>query len=255
MAGPLSLAGKVAVVTGGTRGLGRAMAEAFAVHGADVVVASRKADACASVASHLAKTSGRNILGIPFHAGHWADADRLTNLTYGHFGRCDILVNNAGMSPKYPSLVDVSEDLFHKVLNVNFAGPFRLSVLMGQRMFEGEGGSIINISSIAAVQPGRDELVYACAKAAVNALTIGIARSFAPKVRCNAIMPGPFLTDVTNSWDMEEFNRTAADKIPLGRAGLPEEVVGAALYLASPSSSYTTGAIIKIDGGMAFTPG
>jgi NAD(P)-dependent dehydrogenase (short-subunit alcohol dehydrogenase family) len=251
----LFLAGKVAVVTGGTRGLGRAMAQAFAAHGADVVVASRKAEACASVAAELARTSGRDVLGVPFHAGHWADADRLTSLTYDHFGRCDILVNNAGMSPKYPSLVEVSEDLFHKVLNVNFAGPFRLSILMGQRMSEGEGGSIINISSIAAIQPGPGELVYACAKAAVNALTIGIARSYAPKVRCNAIMPGPFLTDVTKSWDMEEFNRTAADKIPLGRAGLPEEVVGAALYLASPSSSYTTGAIIKVDGGMAFTPG
>jgi NAD(P)-dependent dehydrogenase (short-subunit alcohol dehydrogenase family) len=165
-----------------------------------------------------------------------------------------VLVNNAGMSPLYPSLVEVSEELFDKVVGVNFKGPFRLSALLGERMAAGDGGSIINVSSVAAVQPTPNELVYAGAKAALNAMTIGLARAYAPKVRCNVLMPGPFLTDISKAWDMETFNRSASVAIPLRRGGEPDEIVGAALYLASAASSFTTGAVIKIDGGMSFAP-
>ncbi|HET6909205.1 MAG TPA: glucose 1-dehydrogenase [Mycobacteriales bacterium] len=248
------LTGKVAVVTGGSRGLGRAMATAFAEHGADVVVASRKLEICESAANDIATATGRRALPVAFHAGHWDDANRLADTVYEQFGRCDVLVNNAGMSPLYPSLTEVSEELWDKVVGVNFKGPFRLSALVGERMAAADGGSIINVSSIAAVQPTPTELVYAGAKAALNAMTVGMARAFAPKVRCNVIMPGPFLTDISKAWDMEAFQRSAPAVIPLRRGGEPGEVVGAALYLASAASSYTTGAVIKIDGGIAFAP-
>jgi NAD(P)-dependent dehydrogenase (short-subunit alcohol dehydrogenase family) len=249
------LTGKVAVVTGGSRGLGRAMVTAFAEHGADVVIASRKGDACAALAEEITAATGRQALGVAFHAGHWDDAERLAEVVHDRFGRCDVLVNNAGMSPLYPSLTDVSEELFDKVVGVNFKGPFRLAALIGERMAAGDGGSIINVSSIAAVQPRPTELVYAGAKAALNAMTTGLARAYGPTVRCNVIMPGPFLTDIANAWDLDAFKESARRTIPLGRGGEPDEVVGAALYLASDASSYTTGAVIKIDGGIAFSPG
>jgi len=248
------LTGKVAVVTGGSRGLGRAMATAFAEHGADVVIASRKLEACEAAAAEITASTGRRALAVAYHAGRWADSDWLAAAVYDELGRCDVLVNNAGMSPLYPSLAEVSEELFDKVVGVNFKGPFRLSALLGERMAAADGGSIINVSSIAAVQPTPSELVYAGAKAALNAMTVGIARAYAPKVRCNALMPGPFLTDISKAWDMGAFERSAATAIPLRRGGEASEIVGAALYLASAASSYTTGAVIKVDGGMAFSP-
>lgn len=248
------LTGKVAVVTGGSRGLGREMVLAFAEHGADVVIASRKVDACTALADEVTKRFGRRAIGVGFHAGKWQDADRLASLVYEELGRCDVLVNNAGMSPLYPSLAEVSEELFDKVLSVNFKGPFRLSVLLGERMAAGDGGSIINVSSIAAVQPTPNELVYAGAKAALNAMTVGLAHAYAPKVRANVIMPGPFLTDISKAWDLEAFTARAAETIPLRRGGEAAEVVGAALYLASAASSYTTGSVLKIDGGAAWAP-
>jgi NAD(P)-dependent dehydrogenase (short-subunit alcohol dehydrogenase family) len=249
------LTGKVAVVTGGSRGLGREIALAFAARGADVVIASRKLDACSELAARIRSEFGRRALPVGFHAGRWDDADGLVAAVYEEFGRCDVLVNNAGSSPLYPSLAEISEELFDKVVSVNFRGPFRLCALFGERMAAGDGGSIINISSIAAVAPGPHELIYAGAKAALNAITIGIARAYAPSVRANVIMPGPFLTDISKAWDMDAFDEHVAPTIPLRRAGDPHEIVGAALYLASDASSYTNGAVIKVDGGAAFSPG
>ena len=248
------LTGRVAVVTGGSRGLGRAMVQAFAEHGADGVIASRKVDACEQAAAEVSESTGREAVGVGFHAGRWEDADRLADLVHDRFGRCDVLVNNAGMSPLYGSLSEVSEELFDKVVGVNFKGPFRLSALLGERMAAGEGGSLIHVSSIAAVQPTPNELVYAGAKAALDAVSIGLSRAYAPKVRSNVIMPGPFLTDISKAWDLDAFNEGAKRTIPLQRGGEPHEVVGAALYLASDASSYTTGSVIKIDGGTAFAP-
>jgi NAD(P)-dependent dehydrogenase (short-subunit alcohol dehydrogenase family) len=248
------LTDKVVVVTGGSRGLGRSMGLGFADHGATVVVASRKLDACVALAEELEARTGRPALGVDCHVGRWEDCDRLVDTVVERFGRIDVLVNNAGMSPLYESLDAVSEDLFDKVVAVNLRGPFRLASLAGTRMAAGDGGSIINVSSIAAVQPGAGELPYAMAKAGLNAMTVGLARAFGPTVRVNGIMPGPFLTDISKAWDLDAFSRAAARTIPLGRGGEPDEVVGAALYLASSASSYTTGAIIKIDGGSAFAP-
>ena len=163
-------------------------------------------------------------------------------------GSVDVLVNNAGMSPLYDSVDSVSEELFDKVLAVNLKGPFRLSALVGTRMAAGAGGSIINISSVGAVHPRPNILPYAAAKAGLNALTEGLARTFGPSVRVNAIMAGTFLTDVSKAWDMEAFAERAKG-FALERGGEPHEIVGAALYLASDLSSYTTGSILTVDGG------
>ncbi len=241
------LTGKVAIVTGGSRGLGREMVLAFAEHGADVVIASRKLENCESVADEV-RALGRRALPIAYHAGSWSDADRLADAAYAEFGRVDILVNNAGMSPLYASLDTVSEELFDKVIGVNLKGPFRLSSIVGTRMAAGDGGSIINVSSIASQRPSPTEAPYGAAKAGINSLTGSFAAAFGPKVRVNCIVPGPFLTDISKAWDLEAFNARAKNAFALGRGGEPHEIVGAALYLASDASSYTTGALINIDG-------
>jgi NAD(P)-dependent dehydrogenase (short-subunit alcohol dehydrogenase family) len=242
------LSGKVAVVTGGSRGLGREMVLAFAAHGADVVIASRKLENCERVADEV-RALGRQEIAIAYHAASWDGADRLADAAYAAFGTVDILVNNAGMSPLYPSPDAITEDLFDKVIGVNLKGPFRLSVDIGTKMAAGNGGSIINVSSIASHRPGPNELVYAAAKAAINNLTAGLARTFGPRVRVNCIVPGPFLTDISKAWDMDAFERQARTGFSLGRGGQPNEIVGAALYFASAASSYTTGALLDVDGG------
>ncbi|GAC1591340.1 MAG: glucose 1-dehydrogenase [Acidimicrobiales bacterium] len=251
---PLDLSGRVAVVTGGSRGLGLEMAHAFAAHGADVVIASRKQDACIEAANTIAEHTGRRVIGIGCHVGRWDDCTALFERVFEEFGHCEVLVNNAGMSPLYPSLIGVTEELYDKVFGVNLKGPFRLSALFGTRMAEEGGGSIINVSSVAAVEPSATELPYGTFKAGLNAMTVGMARAFAPKVRVNAIMPGPFFTDISKAWDLKAFEHKARTTIPLQRGGRPDEVVGAALYFASDASSYTTGAILKIDGGAAWSP-
>jgi NAD(P)-dependent dehydrogenase (short-subunit alcohol dehydrogenase family) len=248
-----SLEGRVAVVTGGSRGLGLEIAQAYAEHGAQVVVASRDGDRCKLVADEITERTGRPSVGIAFHAGHWGDCDRLAEEVYERLGRVDVLVNNAGVSPLYASLTSVTEELMNKVLAVNFTGPFRLATLIGERMAAGDGGSIINVSSIGATRARPTQLPYAGAKAALNALTVGLAQAYAPKVRVNSLVPGPFLTDVSAAWDMDDFERNVAPTIPLGRAGRPSEIIGAALYLASDASTYTTGSALKVDGGSTYT--
>ncbi|MCY4042153.1 MAG: SDR family oxidoreductase [Gammaproteobacteria bacterium] len=241
------LTGKVALVTGGSRGLGRAMCLAFAERGADVVIVSRKQENCESLAREI-EALGRRALAAGVNVGDWQQLDDLVEAAYNTFGRIDVLVNNAGMSPLYPSLEEVSEALFDKVVAVNLKGPFRLAALIGSRMAKGEGGSIINVSSTAAVHPAPDAAIYGAAKAGLNHLTETLAQVLGPKVRVNCIMPGPFLTDISKAWDMQAFNERAKLKA-LRRGGEPEEIIGAALYLASKASSFTTGAIIKVDGG------
>lgn len=240
--------GKVALVTGGSRGLGRAMVLGFAERGADVVIASRKLEICESVAKEV-ESLGRNALPVACHVGHWEELEALADQAYDRFGKVDILVNNAGMSPLYPSLSAVSEELFDKVVGVNLKGPYRLSAIVGERMAAGDGGCIINVSSNAAVQPTPGSEPYGACKAGINSLTLSLAHAFGPKVRVNCIQPGPFLTDISKAWDIEAFHRRAKTSIALQRGGEAEEVVGAALYLAGPTGSYTTGAVIAIDGG------
>ena len=239
------LSGKVALVTGGSRGLGLEMVRAFAAHGADVIIASRKLDACEAVAAEV-RVLGRRALAVSAHAGRWADIDRLIEVAYAEFGRIVILVKNAGMSPAQPSH-EVSETLFDSVMNLNFKGPFRLASQVAKRMADGEGGVIINVSSSGALVPLPAVVPYSGAKAALNAMTVSFAREYGPKVRVNTLSAGPFLTDIANAWTPQARERSNNS---LGRPGRPEEVVTTALYLASPASSFTTGAIVRVDGGM-----
>lgn len=242
------LSGRVAMVTGGSRGLGKAIALGLARAGADVIISSRKQQACEEAASEVERETGRRAYPISAHVGQWDRLDGLVDDVYQRVGRVDVLVNNAGMSPLYDRVDGITEELFDKVIAVNLKGPFRLSALVGSRMAESTGGSIINISSAAATRPRPSVLPYAAAKAGLNAITTGFAHTFGPSVRCNAIMAGTFHTDVSASWDPAEF-ATRAQRFALQRGGRPDEIVGMAVYLASDASSYTTGAVLAVDGG------
>ena len=236
--------GKVVLVTGGSRGLGYQMVKAFAERGADVIIASRKLDNCEKVAMEC-RALGRRALALAAHVGRWAECDALIEAAYAEFGRVDVLVNNAGMSPPCPSH-EMTESLFDSVLNLNFKGPFRLASQIGHRMAQGEGGCIINISSTGALMALPGVVPYGAAKAALNAMTVSLSREYAPKVRVNTISAGPFLTDIAEAWDPE---KRESQPVALGRPGNPEEIVTAALMLASPASSYTTAALVRVDGG------
>ncbi|MET9289319.1 SDR family NAD(P)-dependent oxidoreductase [Nocardia beijingensis] len=244
----MSLTDKVVVVTGGSRGLGKQMVLAFAEAGADVVIASRKLDGCAALADEVRGRFGRRALPVACNVSDWAQCDALVETVYDAFGRVDVLVNNAGLSPLYPSLDQVTEALFDKVIGVNLKGPFRLSALIGGRMAADGGGSIINISSIEAIRPEPFAVPYSAAKAGLNALTGGLAQTFAPNVRVNTIQCGPFETDIATAWP-DELRAELTKHNALRRVGKPEEIVGAALFFATEASAFCTGATLAIDGG------
>jgi NAD(P)-dependent dehydrogenase (short-subunit alcohol dehydrogenase family) len=243
------LTGRVALVTGGSRGLGREMVLAFAKAGADVVIVSRKLAACEELAALVESQTGQVAMACACNVGDWDQLDGLVDAVYGRFGKLDVLVNNAGMSLVYDRVAEVTETFYDKVVNLNMKGPFRLMALVGSRMAEGDGGSIINVSSGGSIRPTANILPYAAAKAGLNALTIGFAHTFGPKVRVNCIMAGPFRTDISKAWNMNAVNERQ-QRWALRRVGEPEEVAGAALYFASDASSFTTGAILQVDGGM-----
>jgi NAD(P)-dependent dehydrogenase (short-subunit alcohol dehydrogenase family) len=238
--------GKAVVITGGSRGLGRAMALGFAECGASVVISSRNAETCIQVVAEIQAKGGR-AAAVPCHVGRWQGLEQLVDSAVAAFGRIDVLVNNAGIAPTVPASIEMSEELFDKIVAVNFKAPFRLSALVAERMRASGGGAIINVTSIAAVKPDPAYPVYAGAKAALNALTRSHAMEFGPTIRVNAIMAGPFWTDISKSW-REDYDKNAPSAVK--RMGRPEEVVSTALYLASPRSTYTTGAIIQLDGGI-----
>src|SRR5713101_8381617 len=201
--------GKVVVITGGSRGLGHAMALGFAAAGANLPIASRKLDACEPTVKEI-RALGGDGSAHAIHVGKWEDCNRLADEVYTRWGKADVLINNAGLSPLAPSSIETSEELFDKIIDVNLKGPFRLSALFGSRMAAGEGGAIINISSIAAIRPGNDTAPYSAAKAGLNALTIACAKEYGPKVRVNCIMAGPFHTDISKAWSRTEaFTRRA----------------------------------------------
>ncbi|CRZ17626.1 SDR family NAD(P)-dependent oxidoreductase [Mycolicibacterium neworleansense] len=241
------LTDRVVLVTGGSRGLGREIAMGAARCGADVVIASRNLDSCVATADEITAATGRAAWAYQVHVGRWDQLDGLVEAVYERFGKVDVLVNNAGMSPLYESLGSVTEKLFDSVFNLNLKGPFRLSALLGERMVADGGGAIINVSSSGSLRPDQYMLPYAAAKAGLNAMTEGLAKAFGPTVRVNTLMAGPFLTDVSKAWDMagDPFGHLA-----LKRAGNPPEIVGAALFLMSDASSFTTGSILRVDGGL-----
>ncbi len=240
-AGLFDLTGRVAVVTGGSRGIGRAVVLGYAAAGANVVIASRRLEACEALADEVGAMTGRRALPVACNVSVWEDCDHLVETVYAEMGTCDILVNNAGSSPLYPDLASVTEQYYDKVHALNARGPFRLSTLIGTRMYEDSGGSIINVSTVGSLRPGAKELVYAMAKAGMNALTQGLVDAFAPKVRANTVLPGSFATDVAR----QAYWLTGGEE-QMRAIGQPEEMVGICLYLASEAGSYTNGATIEV---------
>jgi NAD(P)-dependent dehydrogenase (short-subunit alcohol dehydrogenase family) len=244
----LDATGKVVVVTGGSKGLGRAMALGFAEAGADVVVASRKLEPCEVVAEEV-RALGRRALAVSCHVGDWDQCGALVDATVTEFGRIDVLVNNAGIAPVPPSLSAVTPELFDKTIAVNLKGPLRLTALAAEHM--PPGGAIINVSSKASLHPSSFTVVYAAAKAGLNALTRASAEEFGSRgIRVNAIVCGTFHTDsFHSSAPTAELQAQMANGTALGRVADADEIVGTALYLASDSSSYLTGELIVLDGG------
>ena len=243
------LTGRVALVTGGSRGLGRAMVQALAECGADVVITSRDLESCEAAAKDVRATTGREALAYACHVGRWDQLDGLVDAAYDRFGHIDVLINNAGKSPVYENLLDVNEQLWDSVLNLNLRGPFRLSVLVGNRMRDAGRGSIINVSTSGALRPDPSFAPYAAAKAGLNNITESLAKEFGPTVRVNCISSGPFHPDATVGWPEDMRGPEGLPGFALRRMGHPPEIVGAAIYFASDASSYTTGAILRIDGG------
>ena len=242
------LTDRIAVVTGASKGLGRAMALGFAAAGADVVVSSRRLEACETVAAEV-RAMGRRSMAVACHVADWAQCDALVDATVSEFGRIDVLVNNAGIAPVPPSLAGVTEELFDKTFGVNVKGPLRLMAIAAEQM--PTGGSIINISTKASQRPSPSTVVYAGSKAALNAITQAAALEFGPRgIRVNAIVCGPFITDsFSRAIPTPEIAERVTAAITVGHIGRPEEIVGTALLLASDASSYMTGSLINLDGG------
>ncbi|AVZ39797.1 MULTISPECIES: SDR family NAD(P)-dependent oxidoreductase [unclassified Dietzia] len=242
------LAGKVALVTGATRGLGKAMALALSEAGATVIVSSRKADQCEAVAAEISAATGNAAHPLALHVGDWDAIEPAVDQIVRDHGSIDVVVNNAGIAPLAPSALEVSEALFTKTIDVNLKGPFRLMAVAGDRMVAAGGGSIINISSIGAERPSPPEATYAASKNGLNALTRAFAQEYAPTVRVNCIMPGAFASDMAADWD-DEFLGLVVNRLPAGRLGEPAELAGLVVHLASDQAGYTTGALIPVDGG------
>ena len=243
----LDATGKVVVITGASKGLGRAMALGFAEAGADVVVASRKIEACEIVADEI-RALGRKALPRRCHVGDWDECGALIDATIAAFGRLDVLVNNAGIAPVPPSLREVTSELFDKTFAVNLKGPLRLTALAAEHMTA--GGTVINISSTASLHPMPFTVVYAAAKAGLNALTKAAAAEYGPRgIRVNAIVCGAFHTDSFHHGAPPDMQERIAAGVSLRRIASADEIVGTALFLASEASSYLSGELLVLDGG------
>jgi len=248
-----SLKGKVAIITGASRGIGRAISRGFAEAGADLVVSSRnkRPPELEKVAEEV-RSLGRKALAIPAHVGKRADVENLVRKTLQEFGRIDILVNNAGANPILSAMIDLEEETFEKVLEVNLKGAFLMSKAVAGEMIKQGGGRIINMSSISGLRARADKTgAYCISKAAMNMMTQVMARELAPhNILVNAIAPGSIKTDFSRvNWTDPERRAQRIREIELRRFGEPEEVVGIALFLASDASSFVTGEIIRVDGG------
>ena len=248
-----SLRGRVAIITGGSRGIGRAIARAYSEAGADVVVSSRnkRPPELEKVAEEI-RTAGKRALAVPAHVGKKEDVETLVRKSLQAFGRLDILVNNAGANPVLSTLVDLEEESFDKVLEVNLKGAFLMSKAVAREMIKQGGGRIINVSSVSGLRARADGTgAYCISKAAMNMMTQVMARELAPhQILVNAIAPGSIKTDFSRvNWTDAERKAQRIREIELRRFGEPEEVVGVALFLASEASSFVTGEIIRVDGG------
>ena len=245
------LTDKVAVVTGGGRGIGEGCARAFAELGADVVVASRTSDQIEAVAKSL-RATGRRALAVPCDVNERAQLEHLVEVTLSEFGRVDVLVNNAGGSPPKPAL-RTSEKMFEAALHFNVTTAFVLSRLVIPHMLEGEGGSIVNISSAAGRIPQPNFVAYGTAKAALSFMTRQLATELAPQVRVNAIAVGAVGTSALLPFLNDDTRGAMEAKTPMRRLGSVEDIAIAALYLASPASGWVTGKVFEVDGGTEST--
>jgi NAD(P)-dependent dehydrogenase (short-subunit alcohol dehydrogenase family) len=247
------LSGKVAIVTGATKGLGRAMAHGLAAAGASVVISSRKQDLCEAVAGQIAADTGSATLGLACHVGDWDAIPAFAERVVERFGTVDVLVNNAGINPAGVSVADMSLDLWRKVLSVNLEGPLRMSQVVAPVMRAGGGGSIINVASMGAYQAGRGTAAYAAAKAALLSLTRVCAAEWASwGIRVNAISPGPMMSEMAMAAERNApgWIERAASATMLRRAGESHEIAGPVCYLASDASSFVTGEDHLVSGGM-----
>lgn len=245
-----SLENKVAIVTGGSRGIGQAIAEGFAEMGAKVVLASRKAEALEEVRNNIEAAGGEAYV-IPTHMGDMDGIKRLVDGTLEKYGTIDILVNNAATNPIFCGTGDVEEPAWEKIMDVNVKGVFFLTQQVGKVLQEKGSGSIINVSSEASFCPTPFLGVYSVSKAAVNMLTKVFAQEWGSKgIRVNGIAPGLVKTHFSEAlWGNEAILNAALAATPLGRMAEPEEMVGLAIFLASDASSYVTGQVFLIDGG------
>ena len=251
---PQVLEGRVAIVTGSSRGLGKAIATGLAEAGATVVVSSRKPEQCDITAEEIRRTTGATVLSRACHMGSWDEIPGLVGDVVAAFGGIDVVVNNAGMMPALVEAVDIDLGYWRKIFSVNLEGPLRLSQLVAPIMRERGGGTIVNISSVAAYYGGmRGNSAYPAAKAGLLSLTRSMAREWAPwKIRVNAVSPGPFRSPMNDAAERSNpgfYQRSAAETM-LGRVGDTEEIVGPVLYLASDASSFVTGEDHMVTGGI-----
>jgi NAD(P)-dependent dehydrogenase (short-subunit alcohol dehydrogenase family) len=244
------LSGKVALVTGASRGIGEASARLLARHGARVVVTSRKLDACETVAADI-RAQGGDAVAMACHIG---DMDQIETLFAGideTFGRLDILVNNAAANPYYGHILDTDLAAFNKTVEVNIRGYFFMTIEAGKRMRKQGGGAIVNVASVNGVRAGPMQGIYSITKAAVINMTQSFAKECGPfNIRVNALLPGLTRTKFASALTENEKARDYYLKfVPLGRMAEPEEMAGSVLFLVSDASSYTTGSCVTADGG------
>ena len=245
-----SLDGKIALITGASRGIGEAIAHTFAKNDAELILVSRKQEALDEVAKAIGENGGK-ATAIAAHCGRAEEIDKLMERVKSEFGRLDILVNNAGTNIHYGLSTEITELMFDKIMALNVKGPFLLSQHAVRLMRENGGGSIINISSVAGLRSAPSQVVYGMSKFAVVGMTKSMAKEFGrDTIRVNAIAPRLVETRLASALieNPEIYDRFKASH-PMGRHGHPHEMAGAALYLASDASSFTTGEVIVCDGG------
>lgn len=242
------LAGKVAIVTGSTRGIGRATAEAFARAGAKVAISSRKPEACEAACTEM-RAAGHDVLAVPAHVGKAEDIDRLVAATTAHFGRLDVVVCNAAVNPVFAELQDITEDTWAKVMETNLTSVWRVAKAAFPIMAAQGGGSMVLLSSTASLVGTVTEGPYAVSKAAENHLARQLAVQWGPKnIRVNTIAPGMTRTDMIRNHDPKMIARVL-EQTPLRRMGEPEDIAAIALFFASDASRHLTGQLLVADGG------
>jgi NAD(P)-dependent dehydrogenase (short-subunit alcohol dehydrogenase family) len=254
MSAQITLEGKVAIVTGGSRGIGEAIARAFVAHGARVVIASRKPEGVAAAAEAIAKDHGADlVLAVAAHTGKEADCCRLVQEAIAAFGKVDVLVNNAGTNPYFGPLLNAENAAWEKTFDVNLKGYFWCAREVARHCLGREAhGAIINVASVAGLVASPMQGVYSMTKAAVISMTKTLAVELAQsKIRVNAIAPGFVDTRLASAiLKSDELLKHVIDRTPMGRYGTPDEIAGGALYLASDAASFLTGHTLVIDGGM-----